>query len=113
MRRGEDGRYRMLQTIREYAGERLDEKVEARDARLRHAEYFCELGDELGAELGGDGVEDAYATFEREHDNFRAALAFTGEPELAQRRKRRSKATQRHNETRREEGSWSSGYWGR
>jgi len=27
---------------------------------------------------GGEGVDAAYATFEREHDNFRAAIAFAG-----------------------------------
>ncbi len=81
VRRADDGRYRMLQTIREYAVERLAESGEADEVRRRHAEFFCELGEGLVAALPGDAVDEAYATFEREHDNFRAALAFAGETE--------------------------------
>ena len=54
VRRAEDGRYRMLQTIREYAVERLVESGEAEEVRRRHAEYFRELGDELVVALPGD-----------------------------------------------------------
>ncbi len=79
VRRAEDGRYRMLQTIREYAVERLVESGEAEEVRRRHADYFRELGEELVIALPTNAVDEVYATFEREHDNFRAALAFAGE----------------------------------
>lgn len=79
VRRAGDGRYRMLATIREYAVERLVESGESDAVRRRHAEYLRELGEELVAALPTEGVDEAYATFEREHDNFRAALAFAGE----------------------------------
>jgi tetratricopeptide (TPR) repeat protein len=79
VRRADDGRYRMLQTIREYAVERLFERDNVVDIQRRHAEYFVKLGEELVAALPGEGIDEAYATFEREHDNFRAALAFAGE----------------------------------
>ena len=81
IRRAEDGRYRMLQTIREYAVERLVESGEAEEVRRRQAEYFRELGEELVLALPGEAVDEVYATFEREHDNYRAALAFAGETE--------------------------------
>ena len=81
VRRADDGRYRMLQTIREYAVELLLGSADAADIRRRHAEHFLELADELVTALPGDGVDEAYATFEREHDNFRAALGFAGETE--------------------------------
>jgi predicted ATPase/DNA-binding SARP family transcriptional activator len=81
VRRADDGRYRMLQTIREYAVELLLDRADAADIRRRHAEHFLELADELVAALPGEGVDEAYATFEREHDNFRAALGFAGETE--------------------------------
>ena len=42
--------------------------------------------------LRGEGVDEAYATFEREHDNFRASLAFAGEAALAQLRYRLASA---------------------
>ena len=79
VRRADDARYRMLATIREYAVERLVESGEADAVRRRHAEYFRELGEELVAALPSDAVDEVYATFEREHDNYRAALAFAGE----------------------------------
>jgi predicted ATPase/DNA-binding SARP family transcriptional activator len=84
VRRADDGRYRMLQTIREYAVERLEESGEASELRRLHAEYFLQLGDELVAALPGDAVEEAYASFEREHDNYRAALAFAGNTEATE-----------------------------
>jgi predicted ATPase len=79
VRRADDGRHRMLQTIREYAVERLAELGEADEMRRRHAEYFRDLGDELVTALPTEAVDEVYATFEREHDNYRAALAFAGE----------------------------------
>ena len=78
VRRADDGRYRMLQTIREYSVERLVESGEADEVRRHHAEYFRELGEELVLALPTDAVEEVYATFEREHDNYRAALTFAG-----------------------------------
>ncbi|MBA2461687.1 MAG: tetratricopeptide repeat protein [Actinobacteria bacterium] len=78
VRRGDDGRYRMLQTIREYAVERLGASGEEAEVRRRHADHFLQLAEELVAALGGDGVDAAYATYEREHDNLRAALTFAG-----------------------------------
>ena len=78
IRRSDDGRYRMLETIREYAVERLRGSGAEHEVRLRHAHHFLEFGDDLAAALAGEGVDEAYATFEREHDNFRAALAFSG-----------------------------------
>ena len=79
VRRTDDGRFRMLQTIREYAVERLFECDDDEDVRRRHAAYFLELADGLVASLPGEAVDEAYATFEREHDNYRAALAFSAE----------------------------------
>ncbi len=84
LRRADDGRFRMLQTIREYAVERLLERADADEVRRRHAEHFLELADELVDALPGEAVDEAYATFEREHDNFRAALAFAGAAELTE-----------------------------
>ena len=81
VRRAEDGRYRMLQTIREYSVERLFESGEAAEIRRRHAEHFRDLGEELVLALPSESVDEVYATFEREHDNYRAALAFAGETE--------------------------------
>ena len=87
VRRSEDGRHSMLLTIREYALERLSERPDADEVRRRHAAYFLELGERLVASYPTAAIE-AYATFEREHDNFRAALAFTADAALTESRYR-------------------------
>jgi tetratricopeptide (TPR) repeat protein len=60
-------RYRLLETIRQYAAERLAEAGEAEQARRRHAEAFLRLAEE----------ERGLPVLLREQDNFRAALGHT------------------------------------
>ena len=76
----DDGRYRMLQTIREYAVERLAERRRrGRGAPSATPSTSVELGEAARRHaIRVTRVDEAYATFEREHDNFRAALAFDG-----------------------------------
>jgi len=63
-------RYWMLQTIREYARELLDESEEADAVRRRHAEQYLAL-----AELAySEGFEKSWRRLEPENDNLRAAL---------------------------------------
>ena len=69
----EGGRFWMLETIREFAGERLAALAEAEELRRRHAEYFLALAEEaepFAREYAGDWLD----RLEREHDNLRAAL---------------------------------------
>jgi len=66
-------RYWMLETIREYASERLEESGEADDLRRRHAESFLALAEEIEPHLRGDPKE-WLDRLELEHDNVRAAL---------------------------------------
>ncbi len=68
------GRYRMLETVHEYALERLDEEPEASRLRDRHAEAFVELAERAESELVGPEQANWHARLEREHDNMRAAL---------------------------------------
>jgi len=75
-------RFRMLETIREYALERLVAEGESESVRRRHTEHFLELAERLELKLR---EETALATIERDHDNFRAALTFaarSGAPDL-------------------------------
>ena len=60
-------RYRLLETIRQYAAGCLAEAGEAGLARRRHAEAFLRLAEE----------ERELAVLAREQDNFRAALDYT------------------------------------
>ena len=66
-------RFAMLETIREYAAERLEESGEAEELRRRHAAHFLGLAEEAEPNLRGS-PGDWLERLEREHDNFRAAL---------------------------------------
>ena len=82
LRRGEDShadpRYGMLETVREYALERLAAAGSEDDSRRRHAAYFRELAAEAGAALWSPIQGPARAAWlerlEVEQDNMRAAL---------------------------------------
>jgi predicted ATPase/DNA-binding SARP family transcriptional activator len=65
-------RYRLLETIRDYAADRLDEAGEAAGARARHARWYQDLAEASGAY---PGVERE-AALDPEAGNIRAALAW-------------------------------------
>ena len=89
--RHNEGRYWMLETIREHATERLDASGEADETRRRHALHYLELAEEADPYLrevalrGGHHHLDWLDRLETEHDNLRAALdrlAAAGETQL-------------------------------
>jgi predicted ATPase/class 3 adenylate cyclase len=68
-----DGRFLMLETIREYAAERLAESDDADDTRRRHADFFAALARDAYA--GRAENEAAWsARLELDHDDLRLAL---------------------------------------
>ena len=67
-------RFWTLETIREYAAERLEESSEAEELGRRHAEHFLALGEEAYPHLHGGSPGEWFERLEREHDNLRAAL---------------------------------------
>jgi len=70
------GRYRILETIRDYAARRLAESASATSTRARHTEYFVALAEQAEPLLQRGGEQARWlATLELEHDNMRAALA--------------------------------------
>jgi predicted ATPase/class 3 adenylate cyclase len=78
-------RYWMLESIREYASERLEASGEAEELRSRHAEHFLALAEDAYPHLRGSPKE-WLDRLEEEHDNLRAAidlLEASGETELA------------------------------
>jgi predicted ATPase/DNA-binding SARP family transcriptional activator len=86
-RRTEDGAvsYRLLEPIRQYAWERLEESGEAERVRRRHAEFFLALAEEAKTKWHGPEEMTWSDRLESEHDNLRAALSWAlgGEdPEL-------------------------------
>ncbi|HEY6104284.1 MAG TPA: adenylate/guanylate cyclase domain-containing protein [bacterium] len=72
LRRTQD-RFWMLETIREYAAERLEASGQTAEQGRRHAAHFLALADEAGPHLPMHPRKWIYR-LEHEHDNFRAAL---------------------------------------
>ena len=80
----EGDRFWMLETIREYAAERLEESGETDELRDRHAEHFLDLAEEAEPHLRGDPRE-WLDRLEPDHDNLRVAFDYVedaGETEL-------------------------------
>ncbi|MFF8376342.1 BTAD domain-containing putative transcriptional regulator [Streptomyces sp. NPDC015661] len=67
-------RYRLLETVAEYAGERLDEAGERTGAERRHLTYYRELARRTDPELRGAGQAAAVARLGAEYGNIRTAL---------------------------------------
>jgi predicted ATPase/DNA-binding SARP family transcriptional activator len=72
-------RYRMLETIREYGVERLDERGELAAARGRHAAFFAALAHRLDPVLRTAGQLEALAEITAERDNMLAAVRYLGD----------------------------------
>lgn len=66
-------RFRMLETLREYAQAQLSEEEYAA-ARARHAVFFLELAEEAEPHLTGPEQAGWLDRLDMEHDNLRAAL---------------------------------------
>ena len=79
--RGERMRYRLLESVRQYAADRLLEGGGGAAARARHRDHFLALAEE--ADAGTRGPEQAtwLDRLESEHDNLRAALDWCREDE--------------------------------
>ena len=79
-------RFIMLETIHEYAREKLTESGEARELQRGHAIYFTGLAEQAETELAGTKQAYWFECLRSEHDNLRTALAFAvkhGEKELS------------------------------
>jgi predicted ATPase/DNA-binding CsgD family transcriptional regulator len=72
-------RYRLLDSIRQYALEKLEQSGEAEDVMQAHAEYFLALAEEAEPELIGPREAEWFERLEEELDNFRAALSWASE----------------------------------
>jgi predicted ATPase len=81
----EDGRprYWMLETIREYAAERLERSVRDVPIFRRHAEYVLALAESANLDVEAEG-EQRHELVMRDRDNVHEALAWTvrSDPEL-------------------------------
>ena len=69
-------RFVMLETIREFASERLDESREGETLRRAHADYFVQLGAGTERAFWGPDGQERVDAMEAEFANFRAALTW-------------------------------------
>jgi non-specific serine/threonine protein kinase len=71
---GRERRYHLLETIRQYARERMVEAGEEATIRARHLRYFLELCKQAEPALRGHEQVEWFTRLTHEHDNTRAAL---------------------------------------
>jgi predicted ATPase/transcriptional regulator with XRE-family HTH domain len=67
-------RVTMLETIREYGTERLDEHAETEAVGHRHTAYYLALAETAATALGSADAAARLAQLDTEHDNLRTAL---------------------------------------
>src|SRR5215204_5752953 len=72
-------RYRLLDSIRQYALEKLEQSGELEDVKRAHAGYFLALAEEAEPELIGPRETEWFERLEEEIDNLRAALSWASE----------------------------------
>ncbi len=73
----EQGRYRLLETVREYAAERLLEAGEAAWTRIRHRDWYLGLAEQAASGLTGPDENIWMDRLSAEHDNLRAAIEWS------------------------------------
>lgn len=73
-------RYRMLETLRQYAAEQLSLAGEMNELSDRHSRYFGRLAAESAVQLRGQGQREALSRLREDHTNIRAALTWLGGP---------------------------------
>ena len=80
-------RYRLLETIRAFARERLEERGDEPETRRRHLACFLDLAIKADQEIRGPRKPYWCARLDLEHDNLRAAMAHAcgsdGDPDAA------------------------------
>jgi non-specific serine/threonine protein kinase len=82
----EQPRYQMLETVREYALERLRESAEEQAVRAAHATWILGVAERAYEHLYFSDLEQVLVRLDPEHDNVRAALAWSevnGEVEIS------------------------------
>ena len=74
---GGAARLAMLETIREYAVERLVAAEEAAELEARHAEYYASMGEACANVIMDPGRDEMLDRLDRELGNLRAAIAWS------------------------------------
>jgi non-specific serine/threonine protein kinase len=74
---GQAARYRMLETIRQYASEQLLKAGEAEQLQNRHLDFFLHWAEQAGPRVRGARQLEWLNWIEAENDNLRAALEWS------------------------------------
>src|SRR5829696_130377 len=74
-------RFVMLETVHEYAREKLQESGEEQEIKRAYAQYFLALAEEGESEVRGPEAATWLERLEAEHDNMREALSWSLEQE--------------------------------
>jgi predicted ATPase/class 3 adenylate cyclase len=83
---GPDGRYRLLETIRQYGLDKLAETTETEVVRDRHRDFYVAFAEDAEGQLRGREQVAGLKRLELDHDNLRTALRWSldrGETEVA------------------------------
>ena len=75
-------RYRLLETVRQYARDKLLELGETEPARRSHFDYFLSLASQTAPKLKRAGASEWVVKLELEHDNLRTAIQWGLEERL-------------------------------
>ncbi len=75
-RESDEARYGMLEPVRQYASEKLEENAEAGTIRRLHAAYFLDLAERVAPELRGADQLRWSERLDTEYDNFRAVFSW-------------------------------------
>jgi non-specific serine/threonine protein kinase len=75
--RADQSRYRLLETVRQYAWEKLAEAGDAEEMRRRHLTWYLRLAEQADSKLRGPEQQVWLNQLEIEHDNLRAALEWS------------------------------------
>ncbi len=90
------GRYRLTETVRHYARERLMVSREADKFRSIHRDHFLILAEEAEPNLTGPHQAEWFTRLETEHDNLRAALDHSVEYSVSSVKDSRSNLNAQH-----------------
>ena len=75
------GRYRMLDTVRHYAQEKLEKGVEDAAVRERHFNFYLTFAEAMRAQIGSSNHEIALVRFDAENENVLSAYQWVDSPE--------------------------------
>lgn len=79
-----EARYHLLETIRQYGQEKLQENAEAAKVRRTHRDWFASLAEQVESATLDAQQQKVFDRLEAEHDNLRAALGWSLEQQEAE-----------------------------